>query len=428
MLSAYALSEGGEGLDWESVFDVDYSKNKDFLLSISLLMLVLGVIFQQYWLLALTVLLISYIILNKWYDNVVAKKLKLQNKRQTIRLFPDEEEAMFIVFRNQSFFPYINGRLRFQMPAKIDSPYKDKTSGQLADFELPFSIKGNSNPVVQLPFIANQRGVAKLTNISFVFPHLFNFGKVNLQYKPYLNTEIIIYPRLLPVAGAPLIDQVIYGSHRTRISPFEDVQTIIGTRAYQQSDPFHRINWNASMKTTQLQSNVFEPVIDHSITFIVNLHTSHHQQREGLLHMERLLSYTAFLCHYALEKGFSYELFINARKPGSVPFVHTLAGDGKKHYMHCLEMIARIHSLPMTVPFGEMLYHVGQGRERRNTLIIIGELTEKSHRVIRGWHHFGSVLQLKLFDDGASIQPLERGKTAVATETTNDNESVSLYK
>src|SRR5699024_5803147 len=132
---------------------------------------------------------------------------------------------------------------------------------------------------------------------------------------------------------------------------------------YHYSDPFHKINWKASAKLQTLQTTVYDRVLSQSLLIIVNI-GSHHRANKTHIHsdMEKLLSYTAYICQYATETGIPYEMMINVRKPGRTPYIHMPEDTGKSHYVRILEMLARIPHQPLIVPINHLLYQAMQNR------------------------------------------------------------------
>src|SRR5699024_30032 len=152
-----------------------------------------------------------------------------------------------------------------------------------------------------------------------------------------------VFPKLLPVAQVDQLFELIPGDEVTNFSPYEDIQSPLGTRAYSFSDPFHRINWKATAKTQQLQTNIYEKTIDKSYFFIVNLtneKSSLPKPNQLSSDLEELLSYTAYLTQQATKEKVSYQIAINARRFGDRPYVHLPNGQGNAHYMNTMEMLA----------------------------------------------------------------------------------------
>src|SRR5699024_2646225 len=181
-------------------------------------------------------------------------------------------------------------------PIKVLSYTKD-TKSYYKQIDVPLSVMGRRKAVIELPIIAKQRGATRITNIKFQFPHLFNFDRVMLKYLPFYQAEFIVFPKLLPVQDLESIYHKVPGEQRMNFSPYEDIQSPAGTRDYNYSDPFHRINWKATAKTQKLQTNIYERVVDMSIMLImkIELMTSFHIT-DSTKNLEEPFSYTEYLC------------------------------------------------------------------------------------------------------------------------------------
>ncbi|MGY0693301.1 DUF58 domain-containing protein [Virgibacillus sp. FSP13] len=389
---------------WQKEFGSTNSKNNDYLLAAIVVLIAISFFFKKPVLFLLVGLFTAFLVLNKWYGKKIGEKLELNNKRQVIRLFPGDETKMTFEFQNRSIFPIVNGEFQFQTePAIQATKYVEATSKYWNQFHMPLSVIGKGKVTITLPIQAEKRGTSRVKNIQYRFPHLFNFDTVTLKYNPFFYMEYVVFPKPLPVNGLELLSYVTPGSQQTNFSPFEDVQSPRGTRAYSYSDPFHRINWKASAKTQELQTNVYDRVVDMSYVFIVNIGIKH-GRNTGQLNkdLEKLLAYTAYLCQYATEKGIPYQIAINARKPGKTPYVVMPEGEGKTHYVQALEMLARIHPQAMVVPFTQMLFRVGQNFSKSKTIIIIGELPFEANQIINKWRQ-KHIFHVESAEDGAFI-------------------------
>src|SRR5699024_6784775 len=218
------------------------------------------------------------------------------------------------------------------------------------------------------------------------FTNLYNIDRVILKYLPYYQAEFIVFPKLLPVQDLESIYHKVPGEQRMNFSPYEDIQSPAGTRDYNYSDPFHRINWKATAKTQKLQTNIYERVVDMSYIFIVNIGlTNAFHMADFNKNFEDLLSYTAYLCKETMERGFNFEVFINTRKTGRVPYLHIQEGEGKSHYINTLETLARIHQQSIVFPFKEMVYRIGQQFYKPKTIGGLEEITPEVNGMLETW-------------------------------------------
>ncbi|WP_010095097.1 DUF58 domain-containing protein [Ornithinibacillus scapharcae] len=360
---------------WRKEAGTDDSRSYEYILIALIVFFIIGVIYRSPIVFIGVGIFAAYLIAYKIYDRGVNKSLSINNKHRTVKLFPEEEETLRFTIENQSIFPIINGQLSFQLGSAIKAYTITDKEDYWKELNLPLSLIQKKKTIIEIPIRAEQRGVARVQNISYTFPHLLNFSMLRLRYTDFYRTEVIVYPKLLPVQGIEAVYHMMQGDSRLNYSPFEDIQSPLGTRDYSYSDPFHKINWKATVKTQKLQTNIYEKVVDRSFVFIVNLGTVNSKNMMSFnKNLENLLSYTAYLSEYATKMGIPFEIFINTRKPGKNPYMHLHEGEGKAHYMHALEMLARVHKQSPILPFNKLLYKIAKQFNKPKTVIFIGDI------------------------------------------------------
>ncbi|MGP4068936.1 DUF58 domain-containing protein [Halobacillus sp. B29] len=390
--------------------DLGYGNHKyyDFLLAMILLTGVLSLFLDQSILLIPTSLLVVIALSSKWYDRYSGSSLKLFNHRTSIRLFPGEDTSLRFRFRNNSKAPVLNGRLSFQSNSNIkadESFIRESAKGYL--YSIPLSLMSEGEKEVRVPIKAEQRGVTKITDIQYRFPHLIKFSPISMDFLPLYETEIVVYPIQKPVYGIEEVFQVAPGEQRSSFSPFEDLLTPVGTRDYVSSDPFHRIHWKASAKTGTLQTKVFERQVDISWTIVVNVTQ---QTRLGNEHisrnLENLLSYASYLCHFAAQNNYDFEMLINMRRPHDRPFFFQPEGSGNQQLKDSLELLARIQVNQLFMPVEELMHRLHHELYKKKTIIIVGDIPEHTYRYIRKWSRKGmKVFQVQVEDGQAILVP-----------------------
>lgn len=394
---------------WKKEFSSEQGKSFDYVLAALGVFVITGVIFNNRSAFIGVGMFIAFLIAYKIYDRSMEKKIALHNQATTIKLFPGEEAILRFELQNSSIFPMLNGKLNLRIGSAVNAyTMTEDPINYWKELKISLSIFQKKATAIQFPVIAEQRGVSKITNISLELPHFLSFHLITLKYNPSYQTEFIVFPKLLPVRGVEIISQIVPGSARLNLSPFEDIQSPLGTREYNYSDPFYRINWNASVKSQTLQTNVYEKVVDKSFVFIVNIGSEDNVNMAKFNeNLENLLSYTAYLCEYATKSGVSYEIYMNARKSGKVPYVHFPEGGGKTHYGHTLEMLARIHKQSLIVPFNEMIHRLGKQFASPKTMIVIGDVPTGAMQIMDRWKRSQkTVYHVVEAKDGAVVRPL----------------------
>lgn len=372
----------------------------------------IGFIFQNSILLFAAGLFIVHLVLTRIYDKNLSKNLYLRNKKQTIRLFANDEAVWSLEFENHSLFPIINGELYFNLGSSIRVLGENKDKEKYWErIKLPVSIMARKKVKVDVPLAAEKRGTAKVSHLTYRYPHLFSFQKVALKYCKQYETEFIVYPQLKKVIGLETVFHMNPGETRTKFSPFEDIQSPIGTRDYHDRDSFQHINWKASVRTQVLQTNIYEKVIEGSFVFFVNI--KQNAQIGAADRLENLLSYTAFLCKYVTEKKLSYELFINVFYPGRRPFIQQKEGNDYKNLAQSLELLARIPRQPAYIPFEQILYQAANTLQQPKTIIILGDIPEEAKKQLQRLKKLRhTIFQVIDTEESAIIAPLEMERTA----------------
>ncbi|UOQ94284.1 DUF58 domain-containing protein [Halobacillus shinanisalinarum] len=333
------------------------------------------------------------------------------NRRQSVRMFPNDRENILFRLQNYSKAPVINGKLQFVTGTPMVSeaiPYLETPAGY--KYSLPLSLMRKGETTVQLPIVAKHRGVARMNNIKFLFPHLVKFKPNMMEFLPRFQTEVIVYPELKSVKGIEAIFEIAQGNQAALLSPYEDVLTPLGTREYVSSDPFHRIHWKAYAKTQQLRTKVLEKQVDISWSIVVNISE---ETKLGNVHiskhLENLLSYAAFLNQYAVKKDYQTDMYINGRKQQSPPYYYQEEGAGNQHLRESLEMLARIRKDQLILPLDELIHRMESQLYKRKTIIIIGEVPNGARKQLGIWQARGIRLFQILEEEGQAVAvPLEK--------------------
>ncbi|GEN54312.1 DUF58 domain-containing protein [Halobacillus faecis] len=360
-----------------------------------------------------TGLLLIFLIGSKIFDHYSGSDFELQNVKRSIRLFPGDKAEWKLHVNNYSRVPMLNGTLSFETGKTVSSNSEMMNElNHSYSYKLPFSLVSRGESVVHIPVRAEKRGVTKVKNMSFRFPHLLNFTPIKMWYKKPYRTEFIVYPTPEPVRGVKEYIHPSIGEQRTSFSPYEDVLTPVGTRDYEQGDAFHKIHWKASAKSQSLKTKVLEREVNGSWTIIVNVVEQTRLGNERLSpRLESLLSYACYLCYTATERGKPYEMIINMRKPQRNPYFYQQKGEGSVHLRQSLEMLARIDKQHRLLPMEQLFHWFGPRGLNSKVVLIVGEIPDGTLDKIRDWQSQGIVvLQVQMDNSSAYLRPaLQRG-------------------
>lgn len=391
---------------WRKEFGAKHLQSLEIICIAIAGLLLTGTILQNLILSIAAGVFVIHLVLFIIFDKTLPRKFSLGNQKRTIRLFPNEVTVWKIELENRSHFPLINGEVGFNLGSNIRVLGIEETKENYwQNIQIPVSLMPQKKQYVEVSLTAVKRGTARVNQLHYQFPHLFSFHHVVLRYVPYYRTEFIVYPEMKKVSGLETVFYLNPGEARTQHSPFEDIQSPMGTRNYSANDSFQRINWKASVRAQELQTNIYEKVVDRSFVVLANLKQ---EQRVGAnVNMENLLSYTAYLCKYAAEQKLPYELFINVFHPGKQPFIHHKEDSGITNPGRSLELLARIPRQAIITPFEEMLYQIVNVIHQPKTIIILGDIPKNAeNQILRLEQMRHTIFQVREFEDGAMITPL----------------------
>ncbi len=124
---------------------------------------------------------------------------------------------------------------------------------------------------------------------------------------------VLVYPRIVPLAGYDLASRRPIGDVRLSHRLYEDPTRIAGVRPYQQGDPLNRVHWRATARTGELHSKVHEPSTLAGITVLLDFHQAGYHARGEPFRSELAVTTAISLVHAVYLLGQQVGLVTNAR-------------------------------------------------------------------------------------------------------------------
>jgi uncharacterized protein (DUF58 family) len=148
-------------------------------------------------------------------------------------------------------------------------------------------------------------------------PLLLESGDVFGLHRRYLSLTtphfLLVYPRLVPLAGYELASRRPIGEVLLTHRLYEDPTRIAGVRAYEAGDPLNRIHWRATARTGLLQSKTYEPTTLSGATLLLDFHASSYPASGEPYRSELAVTAAASLANAIFEMGQQFGLVTNAR-------------------------------------------------------------------------------------------------------------------
>jgi uncharacterized protein (DUF58 family) len=182
------------------------------------------------------------------------------------------------------------------------------------------------------------------------------FGPASLESGDYLGTltkygtlgntdRLIVYPKIFRIEVGRLPSNQILGRDAARRSYLTDPIRTIGARDYTHGDPYRLIDWRATARLAKLMVRILEPSTTPILDIVVNIRTPgaerYNYEPDDL---EFVLSVTASLAGYGLEKGWAVGLRGNGTSAGSP--IAIPASAGPLQFKEILECVTRANTIP----------------------------------------------------------------------------------
>lgn len=283
--------------------------------------------------------------------NSAAKDMQIDASKQIYRLFPGDTDQFYIKLLYKGKWPSFNGEILFTHRDVIsDTSSQEENSVTHGRIELkrPFAVYRQTVYTQNVSFVAKRRGTTRISNVSVRVNDPLQTGVLLLTYQQLFPAEIIVYPEPLPVHGIEHLFHQGSGEAARPFALYENDSLPAGNRDYTSGDSFHKLHWKATARTGTLQTKVFEKTVVYHWTFVYTIQADH-KDIKTTDEIEKEISYLAYMCQFAAEKGIPFEVYINYKVPGPLGIYHVSSGSGAQHLTKILEGLARIDRSSVTV-------------------------------------------------------------------------------
>jgi uncharacterized protein (DUF58 family) len=157
--------------------------------------------------------------------------------------------------------------------------------------------------------------------------------------------EVIVYPKLFPIAQLGLPSLYPLGETKAERRIFEDQTRTIGVRDYSPHDSLRHIHWKASARHQHLQVKVFEPTTTLKVALFLAVDSF---QGDGVSEddFELGISTAASVANYIVQQRSQVGLFVNSRLPDTGQPIRIPPGGGMNQLVNILEALAKVTLVP----------------------------------------------------------------------------------
>jgi uncharacterized protein (DUF58 family) len=187
----------------------------------------------------------------------------------------------------------------------------------------------------------DRRGYYRFGPAHFVSGDVFGISKIEGQASR--PDWLIVYPRVYPMETLGLPSKDPFGDLKAREAIFEDPLRIVGVREHQPGDGFRRVHWKASARHQHLLSKVYEPATSHKLAIFLNVSTFEQPWRGTIPELlERLVSVTASLANFGIERRYGVGVIANSSVPNSSHHIKVPPGRSPQQMTRILEALAAV--------------------------------------------------------------------------------------
>ncbi|WP_413375235.1 DUF58 domain-containing protein [Alkalihalobacillus sp. 1P02AB] len=227
-----------------------------------------------------------------------------------------------------------------------------------------------------------KRGYYPLKSVTMTSGDLFGFVQPFETRK--VECEMLVYPKLLTIKELPLPSKSWQGDTIVRRWIQEDPFVNAGVRPYGPNDTLKSVNWNASVRTGDLQVNKKDYTADYHLMIYINFDQNYQnwsrEQYEDL--MEMAISYAATMATYTIKNGIETGFGCNSytldteQKITNFKQPIRMTPKASKAQLHAIyEKLAKLH-VTKSISFVQFLQQDIETRQSGRDIFIITEMVD----------------------------------------------------
>jgi uncharacterized protein (DUF58 family) len=344
---------------------------------ILLLLLILGIVLKEPFLVTLSSSLFVIIGLAWWWQSRSLLGVSYERKFHYTRGFPGENIDLQLEVENRKLLPISWLRIQDDWERAVGpedeevlAPSYIQERGFLTNI---FSLHWYEKARRSYMLLLRRRGIFTVGPARLDSGDLFGIfeKRQDIRQHQYLT----VFPTLLPFLKLEFPAEDPFGDQRSRQRLFEDPSQPMGIREYRPEDSFRRIHWPATARTGQLQVKVYQPTTGQIMMVCMNVSTfARHWEGVYPELLEYLIKVAATLIDEGIREGYKVGLVANgclahADQPFRIP-----PGRSPQQLAVLLQALAGVTSV-VTANFERFLLREIPRVQYGATLIILTAVT-----------------------------------------------------
>jgi uncharacterized protein (DUF58 family) len=307
-------------------------------------------------LLALVALVLGLLLgLAALWDRYALAAITYERRLGTHRLFAGEETDLTVEITNAKPLPLAWLKVEDELPAEVTFfsgrvRRSHKPSRRLLTSTL--SLRFYERVRKQYRIRADRRGAFTLGPVELQSGDLFGLRRHTREIE--VSGELVIYPRVLPLAALDLVTAHPYGEQNTLRRIADDPLRLAGTRAYVAGDNPRFLHWKATARRGTLQTKTFDPSAALRTALFLDIQTVRGSPAIIDDYLEYAVVAAASLARHLLDRGEAVGLYANAPFRRSTRPVRLAPSRHPQQWFAILDALARVLDLP-ALPFDRFL-------------------------------------------------------------------------
>jgi uncharacterized protein (DUF58 family) len=276
----------------------------------AILILLLALIFDFGLLAYAMYVLLAVLIVSRYLTRVWAENLSGDRECNRLTANIGDKVAVVVSVNNKGRLPVPWVLLEDLLPrrALIHDPPSLGVDGRRVKLSM---VGGGSSKNLLYQLQCNRRGYYQLGPLVLETGDLFGLHR---RYRVVTDPHfLLVYPKVMPLEGFDIASKRPIGEVRMTYRLYEDPTRIAGVRRYEPGDPLNRVHWNATARTGQLHSKVYEPSTVAGITILLDYHQQSHDPQHEPVRSELAITAAATLANAVYEMGQQIGLVTNGR-------------------------------------------------------------------------------------------------------------------
>lgn len=346
---------------------------------------------------------VGLVAVGRWWAQRVLGAVSY-SRRYPERVFWGERPLVQLDVRNNGLLPVLWLHVHDSLPIELRSPNF---------FQHALSLLPRERASFTYELECRQRGYYHLGPLTVETGDLLGTARLSRAYEA--PDTVVVYPRIIPLAGLDLPSRTLYGSLRSKQRIFEDPARILGVRDYVPGDSLRQMAWKTSAVVGRLQVKRYEPAIALDTTIFVNLDRNDYSQMRLWVATELGIVVAASIASWLVDRRQAVGLGTNGRDPlaegedGRAAHPPTLRPrKGRDALMRILDLLARVQ-MSDGPGFGTLLQRGTSRLSWGSTIVVVtGRVQEELFEALASLRRSGFSVVLISVDPSTAFEAIRR--------------------